>query len=127
MGKVHLKLLVVVLLAHAVGVAQIMTATQYRRLACVGQQSTVSFAVILSLRTILCLKSRTMTDARLLNIETTIAYQDDLLNVLNRTVADHVTRIDQLEKQLRYANEQLQHISELLVSMDIADERPTTA
>jgi len=65
-----------------------------------------------------------MTDARLLNIETTIAYQDDLLNVLNRTVADQVTRIDQLEKQLRYANEQLQHISELLVSMDIVDEKP---
>ena len=65
-----------------------------------------------------------MTDARLLNIETTIAYQDDLLNVLNRTVADQVTRIDRLEKQLRYANEQLQHISELLVSMDIVDEKP---
>jgi SlyX protein len=65
-----------------------------------------------------------MTDARLLDIETTVAYQDDLLNVLNRTVADQVTRIDQLEKQLRYANEQLQHISELLVAMDIVDEKP---
>lgn len=65
-----------------------------------------------------------MTDARLLDIETTIAYQDDLLNVLNRTVADQVMRIDALERQLKLANEQSQHIADLLISMDIVDEKP---
>ncbi|PKM21920.1 MAG: SlyX protein [Gammaproteobacteria bacterium HGW-Gammaproteobacteria-14] len=65
-----------------------------------------------------------MTDDRLLDIETTIAYQDDLLNALNRTVADQAMRIDMLEKQLKHASEQLQQIAELLVSMDIVDEKP---
>ena len=70
------------------------------------------------------IKERPMTDERLLDIETTIAYQDDLLNALNRTVAEQVMRIDTLEKQLRFATEQLQQIAELLVSMNIVDEKP---
>jgi SlyX protein len=65
-----------------------------------------------------------MTDDRLLNIETTIAWQDDLLNALNRTVADQAMRIDVLEKQLKLAAEQLQQIAELLLSMNIIDEKP---
>ena len=70
------------------------------------------------------IKERPMTDERLLDIETTIAYQDDLLNALNRTVAEQVMRIDTLEKQLRFATEQLQQIAVLLVSMNIVDEKP---
>jgi SlyX protein len=70
------------------------------------------------------IKECIMTDDRLLNIETTVAYQDDLLNALNRTVADQAMRIDALEKQLNLAVEQLQQISELLLSMDIVDEKP---
>lgn len=65
-----------------------------------------------------------MSDDRLLDIETTLAYQDDLLTVLNRTVADQALRIDELEKQLRLAAEQLQQIGELLLSMNIVDEKP---
>ncbi|MFN3712074.1 MAG: SlyX family protein [Alcanivoracaceae bacterium] len=65
-----------------------------------------------------------MTDTRLLDIETTITYQDDLLNALNRTVADQAMRIDVLERQLKLAAEQLQQIGELLLSMNIIDERP---
>lgn len=65
-----------------------------------------------------------MTDDRLLDIETTIAYQDDLLAVLNRTIADQVQRIDLLEKQLRLTSEQLQQVSELLLSMQLVDETP---
>jgi SlyX protein len=72
----------------------------------------------------LLITERPMTDARLLDIETTIAYQDDLLNALNRTVAEQAMRLDVLERQLKLAVEQLQQIGELLLSMNIIDERP---
>lgn len=70
------------------------------------------------------LKERAVSDDRLLNIETAVAYQDDLLLALNRTVANQALRIDALEKQLRLASEQLQQIAELLVAREIIDEKP---
>ena len=65
-----------------------------------------------------------MSEQRLLNIETTLAFQDDLLTVLNKTVADQQQKIDVLEKQLGMAIERLLERSELMASANIIDEKP---
>jgi len=65
-----------------------------------------------------------MSDERLLNIETTLAFQDDLLTVLNKTVADQQQKIDVLEKQLSIVVERLMEMSELMASANIIDEKP---
>lgn len=65
-----------------------------------------------------------MSDERLLNIETTVAYQDDLLHALNKTVAEQALRIDALEKILRQLAQQQEQVVELLAAQNIIDERP---
>ena len=65
-----------------------------------------------------------MSEERLLNIETTLAFQDDLLTVLNKTVADQQLKIDALEKQLSLAIERLVDMSEVMASANIIDEKP---
>ena len=65
-----------------------------------------------------------MSEERLLNIETTLAFQDDLLTVLNKTVADQQQKIDALEKQLVLAIERLVDMSEVMASANIIDEKP---
>ncbi len=65
-----------------------------------------------------------MSEERLLNIETTLAFQDDLLTVLNKTVSDQQQKIDALEKQLARAVERLMEMSELMASANIIDEKP---
>ena len=65
-----------------------------------------------------------MSDERLLNIETTLAFQDDLLTVLNRTVSDQQLKIDILERQLAAMSERMLEMAELLVAANIIDEKP---
>ena len=65
-----------------------------------------------------------MSDERLLNIETTLAFQDDLLTVLNRTVSDQQLKIDILERQLAAMSERMLEMAELLAAANIIDEKP---
>ena len=65
-----------------------------------------------------------MSDERLLNIETTLAFQDDLLTVLNRTVSDQQLKIDILERQLMVMSERMLEMAELLAAANIIDEKP---
>jgi SlyX protein len=65
-----------------------------------------------------------MSDERILNIETTLAYQDDLLLVLNKTVSDQQLKIDALEKQLKLVTERVLELVERAEANTIIDERP---
>ncbi len=65
-----------------------------------------------------------MTEERILEIETKLAYQEDLIQELNKTIFDQQKRIEQLENTCRYLIEQTKEISENVSSGKIADERP---
>ncbi|MCB1836511.1 MAG: SlyX family protein [Alcanivoracaceae bacterium] len=65
-----------------------------------------------------------MSDERILNIETTLAYQDDLLLVLNKTVSDQQLKIDALEKQLKMVTERVLELVDRADANTIIDEKP---
>lgn len=65
---------------------------------------------------------------RLTEIETKLAWQDDLLDALNKTVSLQQKQIDQMEKICRMLIERLKEVTELLDSQRAAggevDETP---
>lgn len=65
-----------------------------------------------------------MSDDRLLQMETMLAYQDDLLNALNTMVADQQERIEKLEKDNHELNSALKDLSEAMMAADVIDEKP---
>lgn len=65
-----------------------------------------------------------MSDDRLLQMETMLAYQDDLLNTLNTMVADQQERIEKLEKDNHDLNSALKDLSEAMMAADVIDEKP---
>ncbi|MDF1780054.1 MAG: SlyX family protein [Alcanivoracaceae bacterium] len=65
-----------------------------------------------------------MSDERLLDIETTLAYQDDLLLVLNKTVSDLQQRVDTLEKHLGMVSGRMAEMADLMSAANIIDEKP---
>lgn len=65
-----------------------------------------------------------MSDDRLLDIETTLAFQDDLVTALNKLVASQQERIDALEKRCRQLEDGFQEMVEVMMSANIIDEKP---
>lgn len=65
-----------------------------------------------------------MSDDRFLDIETTLAFQDDLVTALNKLVATQQERIDALEKRCGQLEEGLQEMVEVMMSANIIDEKP---
>lgn len=65
-----------------------------------------------------------MSEERLLNIETTLAFQDDLLLALNRTVADQQQTIDALRKHVEMLAVKVLELSEVAAANHVIDERP---
>jgi SlyX protein len=52
-----------------------------------------------------------MTDIRLTELETKLAFAEDLLETLNQTVIKQQAQIDALQQQLRLLNQRLQDVS----------------
>lgn len=65
-----------------------------------------------------------MSEERLNNLESTLAYQDDLLLVLNKTVSDQQLAIDILRRQVDALMGRMTEIGDVLESSNIVDERP---
>lgn len=49
-----------------------------------------------------------MTESRLVELETKLAFAEDLLDTLNQTVARQQGQIDSLQQQLRLLHQQIQ-------------------
>lgn len=66
-----------------------------------------------------------MPDARLIEIETKLAFQEDLLQTLNDIVTRQQNQIDQLAAQQRRLVERLRQLSaEPATPLSAADEKP---
>lgn len=65
-----------------------------------------------------------MSEERLLNIETTLAYQDDLVSALNTLVAEQQDRIRRLEDECRALNQALKELTEAMMAANVIDEKP---
>lgn len=65
-----------------------------------------------------------MSEPRFLDIETKLAYQEDLVTTLNRMVSDQQRKIDELEKTCRKLVERVLEISEELEAMRVIDAPP---
>ncbi|MDF1821223.1 MAG: SlyX family protein [Alcanivoracaceae bacterium] len=65
-----------------------------------------------------------MSDERFLDIETTLAFQDDLVTALNKLVAAQQERIAALEKRCGQLEEGLQEMVEVMMAANIIDEKP---
>lgn len=62
-------------------------------------------------------------ESRLINVEVKLAFQDDLLEVLNQTVADQQRQIDLLQDEIRILYQQLKSLQPSLLAA-LADEPP---
>ncbi|MZR62997.1 SlyX family protein [Alcanivorax sp. DP30] len=65
-----------------------------------------------------------MSDERLIDIETKLAYQEDLIEALNKVVSDQQQKIDELEKACRKMVDRLVDLSEAFESAQIEDAPP---
>lgn len=63
-------------------------------------------------------------ESRLTDLETRLAFQDDLLDALNRTVAEQQRQLDMQQHQIRLLYEQLRSLSPSLIEGEAVDERP---
>jgi SlyX protein len=64
------------------------------------------------------------SESRLIELETKAAFQDDLLEALNRTVADQQLQIDTLQRQLQLIYEQVRTLSPSQLAATSEQERP---
>lgn len=65
-----------------------------------------------------------MTEKRLIELETKLAYQEDLIQDLNKTIFEQQKRLDQLEDTYKYLLSQTQELSEITSAGAQVDERP---
>ena len=65
-----------------------------------------------------------MSDERLVDIETKLAHQEQLLLELNDVITDQQARIMQLEEQYRVLAERLRSLGEAVPGGDSGPERP---
>ncbi|MGR9072197.1 MAG: SlyX family protein [Gammaproteobacteria bacterium] len=66
-----------------------------------------------------------MKEARIIDIESKLAYQEDALNKLNDALYRQQTEIDKLQTAVKILTERLADLSELLRSgADTTDEKP---
>lgn len=63
-------------------------------------------------------------ESRLTNLETKVAFQDDLLESLNRIVAAQQQEIDLLQQQVQMLYDQLRSLSPSNVALVAEEERP---
>ena len=65
-----------------------------------------------------------MTEKRLIELETKLAYQEDLIQDLSKTIFEQQKRLDQLEQTYRYLLAQTQELSETTSTNITVDEKP---
>ncbi len=65
-----------------------------------------------------------MSEDRFVDIETKLAYQEDLIEALNKVVSDQQLKIDELEKACRKMVDRLVDLSEAFESAQIEDAPP---
>ena len=65
-----------------------------------------------------------MTEKRIVELETKLAYQEDMIHELNMTIFDQQKRLDQLEVAYKYLIAQTQEQSESVSTGKLADEKP---
>lgn len=63
-------------------------------------------------------------ESRLTNLETKVAFQDDLLESLNRIIAAQQQQIDQLQQQVQMLYDQLRSLSPSDLAVPAEEERP---
>jgi len=65
-------------------------------------------------------------DSRLTELETRVAFQDDLLETLNRIVADQQRQMTLMQREIRMLHDQLKSLSpsDLASSTEQEQERP---
>ncbi|HET8731496.1 MAG TPA: SlyX family protein [Moraxellaceae bacterium] len=63
-------------------------------------------------------------ESRLTNLEMKVAFQDDLVESLNRIVAEQQQQIDLLQQQIKLLYDQLRSLSPSTTGGAEADERP---
>ena len=62
-------------------------------------------------------------ESRLTDVEVKLAFQDDLLEALNQTVADQQRRIDLLQDEIRILYQQLKSLQPSMLA-EVAEEPP---
>lgn len=65
-----------------------------------------------------------MSEPRFLDIETKLAYQEDLVTALNRTVSDQQRKIDELEAVCRKLVDRVVEMGEEIAALRIIDAPP---
>ena len=65
-----------------------------------------------------------MSEPRFLDIETKLAYQEDLVTALNRTVSDQQRKIDELETVCRKLVDRVVEMGEEIAALRIIDAPP---
>ena len=65
-----------------------------------------------------------MSEARLIELEIKQAYQDDLIQALNKAVADQQIQIGKLEQTCKLLNDKIKHMAQADRNPNIIDERP---
>ena len=63
-------------------------------------------------------------ESRLTDLETRAAFQDDLLESLNRIVAEQQQQIDMLQQQVRLLYDQLRSMAPSNIATDAEETRP---
>ncbi|HEX4869961.1 MAG TPA: SlyX family protein [Moraxellaceae bacterium] len=63
-------------------------------------------------------------ETRLTNLETKVAFQDDLVESLNRIVAAQQQQIDLLQQQVQLLYDQIRSLSPTNVAGEAEEERP---
>ena len=63
-------------------------------------------------------------ESRLTDVEVKLAFQDDLLEALNQTVADQQRRIDLLQDEIRILYQQLKSLQPSMLEAMAEDEPP---
>lgn len=63
-------------------------------------------------------------ESRLTNLETKVAFQDDLLESLNRIIAAQQQQLDQLQQQVQMLYDQLRSLSPSDLAVPAEEERP---
>jgi SlyX protein len=63
-------------------------------------------------------------ESRLTNLETKVAFQDDLLDSLNRIVASQQQQLDLLQQQIQLLYDQLRSLSPSNIALESEEARP---
>ena len=65
-----------------------------------------------------------MNEARIIELEIKLAYQEDLLQALNKVVADQHKQIGKLEETCKMLNDKIKHLAMAERNPQAMDERP---